>query len=368
MRLEKNKYQRPNTFVQILAILFLMIGSGCLEEIELPIPKGFQQSIFIDAKVVAGNPAVFSMQLGQLFTFTSDSRGSINARDALLTDSDGNEMIIKQTGTGIYYYEFQEDDPVQIEVGKSYQVRVGTFDGRDFESTFEPLLPVPRIENVRVEKIGESQTLPNQTVRIDTIMRYTLDTDLTAPGEAGRSYLRWESDRVARITDTPITLGSESKTCYVSSRLGVLTNRIFDGPRQSSSRLDDHVVLDDPIGPFYAQGLYYTVIQESLSEGAYEYWQSVREVSEEVGDIFGSPPGKIKSNFVNVTNPEDEVFGYFYATQQDTARIFVLPQSVASRCPSPNMVNPDGSCRDRLCCDCTSVENSSALRPSFWIE
>lgn len=352
--------------IALIALSLTLFGGGCLDQIDLPIPEGFQQSIFIDGKVVLGSPSIFTMQIGQLFTFTSDSRGSINARDALLMDSDGNQMVIGQSGTGRYYYEFQDDDPVKIEEGKSYMVRVGLFDGREFESTFEPLLPVPSIGDVSAQKVETTSILPDQTMRIDTFFQYTINTDLQTMGNSEKSFLRWESARVARITDAPISLGQEQQTCYVANRLGVLTNRIFGGPRQNIDQLISHLVYEERIDAFYGEGLYYTVVQESLSEAAYDYWDSVRQVSEEVGDIFGSPPGKIKSNFVNINDASDEAFGFFYATQHDTARLYIEPQSVDNRCPSPNQVNPDGSCRDALCCNCAAV--ASTVKPSFWTE
>ncbi len=374
---KKKNYHKRNRSLQtssarnaVFTFLSVMFFS-CLDQIELEIPKGFKESVVIDGKIVLGEPSVFILQVGQLFSFTSDSRGRINAKDAILTDEDGNQMAISQRGTGLYYYEFKPDDPVKILPGKSYKLNIGTFDGREFESTFEPITPVPIIEEIRAEKIEKSVFVDDATTRTDTFIRYSIDTDLHADGSSEKSYLRWEVMRVAKITDAPLTSDITPKLCYVSSNLDVLDNKIFDGPGQTSNRLDNHILVDEDIGPFYGEGLYLTVVQESLSESAFRYWESVKLVSEQEGDLFGSPPGKIKSNFRNLNDEEDEAFGFFYLTRHDTARIFISPEFAGNppvRCQPPTPQNDDGSCADPLCCDCLIQENSTTTKPHYWVE
>ena len=351
-----------------LAFILIFI-SGCLEPIELDIPKGFQQTIILEGKIVKGEPSTFELRVSQLFSFTAESRGSINARDAIIIDDAGNEMTIKATGQGIYFYEFTDIDPIKIDFGRSYKIRIGTFDGREFESAFEPLAPVPEINNLKLEKIEKEIIFPDQTTRLDTFIRYKVDTDLIPTNSNEKSRLRWELQNVYRVTDVAI-FDDEPKTCYLSSDLDVPSIKILNGSIQASNSIEDFVLYDELISPNFAEGLYFTAIQESLSESAFEYWERVKAVVDREGDIFADPPGKVKSNFVNINDPDDEAFGYFYVTQQDTARVFVSPEfagNPSNRCPSMNMFNPDGSCADLLCCDCLTDPTSTTIKPDFWI-
>ena len=360
-------------FKYLLTFTILAVG-GCLDQIELDIPKGFRESVIIEGRIVKANPSIFELKVRLLFSFTQESRARINTKDAILTDESGNQMIIKPRGQGLYIYQFKDDDPIKITEGKSYKVSLQTFDGRTFESELEPLSQPTKVESLKVKKIEKELVfIPDQSIILDTIMRYSLDTKLVPPGSDERIFLRWQVQQIAKVTDSPID-GSPSQVCYVTNALDVITTKIFNGPAQKADRLDDYVILDAPITTYYGEGLYLEVIQESLSETAYEYWKSIKDTYEREGNIFVDPPGKLKSNFVNIEDPNDETFGFFYVTQQDTARVYVSPALAGfpkTRCPSPRLICPDGiRCCDPLCCDCETALNeiTTLVKPHYWID
>ena len=90
--------------------------------------------------------------------------------------------------------------------------------------------------------------------------------------------------------------------------------------------------------------------------------------------MFEAPAGRIRSNFQPIDeNSKDEVFGYFYATQEDTTRIFVDPSLAdfpAMFCPGPPTPQPFGArCLPRFpCCDCLLEQGSTLQKPDFWEE
>ncbi len=360
-----------NKYLGYFFSLILIVFSGCLEPIELDIPKGFQESLIIEGKIVKGEPSTFELYVSQLFNFTPESGGRINARDAIIMDEDGNEMEIDPVGQGVYFYEFTEEDPIKIEFGQSYKVQIGTFDGRVFESTFEPLLPGPEIANLRFEKIEKESLLPDQSIRIDSFIQFRIDTDLSAPGMTEKSYLKWDLQRVYQVTDFPIPADRDRRVCYISENVDVTNIRIFNGPGQAGDRLNNFELVDERLSRKFGEGYYFIVVQESLSEAAYNYWDNNKKVVEREGDIFADPAGKVKSNFVNLTDPNEEAFGYFYATFQDTVRAYISPEFAGNQpspCPSPGQVNEVGMCIDNLCCNCASLPNSVTVKPYFWID
>ena len=83
--------------------------------------------------------------------------------------------------------------------------------------------------------------------------------------------------------------------------------------------------------------------------------------------MFDPPAGRITGNIVNLTNPETTVFGYFYATEQDTVVEFV----------EPDFDTQDFFClRDfsgmppETCADCAIWANTgdevTIMRPDEW--
>lgn len=349
--------------------LTTVLAIGCLDPIELDIPKGSDDAIVINAKLVLGEQATFTLELTRLFSFTVESRARIIAREVKVFDEQGNEMIIKPFADGFYNYPFKETDPIKIELGNKYKMSLELFDGRIFESSFEPLLDVPKIKKIYFDTLEKSFILPDQTTRTGRFISYSVDTELSLPGEEEKSAIRWELRKTYKVTDTPISSKIMQKTCYVDEKAGVFDILIINGKGQTRTSLDNYYLYDENITSAYGEGLYFTIIQESLSPSAYEYWEKVKNISERKDNIYSDPPGKVSSNYINI-NGDDEAYGFFYVTKQDTARVYIDPEFVkppSTRCPSPNLFCMDGGCCDLLCCDCIAVDNSDTTKPNFWI-
>jgi len=105
-----------------------------------------------------------------------------------------------------------------------------------------------------------------------------------------------------------------------------------------------------------------------LSQGAFEYLEQIKTITDLSGNFFEDPPGKIIGNFQNINDPDEEVFGYFYATQTDTVRSFVSTTDYEARpeCPGTGAVNDPSI--SRKCFDCLLEINSTTTKPDYWIE
>lgn len=351
------------------ALLFLM---SCLDTIDLEIPKGFDDALVIQGALVKGKPSVVNVSVTRLFDFTPESLMRVNVREVFLSDEAGNTVEIERTGTGTYRLEFREGDAMAIEDNKSYKVSVLTFDGRQYESSLETLLPVPPASSLLLDPIEKELVFSDgRTAAVDSFARLSITTS-TAVSDTGQPLaLKWDLRRVFKITDTPFQSGIEQKTCYIIEDIDVPTVRVFDGKSISGSRLEEYVLYDQRFNYYLAEGMYFEVIQSSLTDGAYDYWRQISEVSEREGNMFEPPVGKIVTNFNNINDPDEEVFGYFYATSTDTARLYVAPSFAdfpQAYCPPPMLITQDGRCAEPLCCDCLSIDRSTASRPEFWVE
>ncbi len=85
--------------------------------------------------------------------------------------------------------------------------------------------------------------------------------------------------------------------------------------------------------------------------------------------MFESPAGKIQSNFANIDDPEDEVFGFFFVS--DTAAIHLsidstVVGSMGRFCPPNVPPPPGGGCPVLICYDCLTSDGASTVRPSLW--
>ncbi|MFH1936738.1 MAG: DUF4249 family protein, partial [Bacteroidota bacterium] len=71
-------------------------------------------------------------------------------------------------------------------------------------------------------------------------------------------------------------------------------------------------------------GILYSILvrQLALSEGAYNYWEQLRINSNEQGGLYEKQPFAIKGNLLNMSYPEKDVLGYFYAVSESSRRYF----------------------------------------------
>jgi hypothetical protein len=132
------------------------------------------------------------------------------------------------------------------------------------------------------------------------------------------------------------------------------------------------------------------VRQLALSDGAYYYWEELRINSNEQGGLYEKQPFAIKGNVVNVSNPEKDVLGYFYAASESSRRYFYqdiegLVLDYGSECyesslgrfgwreyfpreyPIYYFYNESGYLRilNVYCVDCR-CQGGTTIKPDFW--
>lgn len=355
-----------------VVVLLLGVAWSCLDEIELGVPKGTEETIVIQGQVVKGNPSRISVTVSRLFDFTASSVQLVNVRTVLLRDDLGNQLDIPSTDLGIYEMRLSANDArFQIEEGKSYQLVVSTFDGRTYASTFESMEPLIKADSISVKKIAKEVPDGNDGFIERDFFQYDIYTGLGKFETQEQPYLRWVLERTYRLTDGSAFIQAEPKTCYITQRVNVANIPLMDPGSITADRLDGVTVLEDLVNFFYAEGHYLNVYQQTVSEEVFRYWDNIRNVIERSGNMFEPPAGKITSNFENIDDPNDEAFGYFFVAQQDTVRIYVSPELAGSPgrlCPPPNEMSQSGECPSGVCCDCLTEEVSTLRKPPFWVE
>jgi hypothetical protein len=362
-----------NQFTITSLLVGLLFLTSCLDPIDLKIPKGFEETLIFQGVLVKGNPSTFDFNVTRLFDFTAESLARVNVSQVILSDDAGNSVEIERVGTGTYRAEFVPgQSPISIDVGKSYKLNVRTFDGRAYESSFEPLLQVPLIDSLGLEGVQkESVFLDGTTTSLDSFARVNVTTSTTSPNTNTPVALKWDVGRTYKLTDSPIEFGIEQKACYIYEDVDITKIKVFDGESIRGGDLESRQIFDQLFDFHISEGMYLQVVQSALSPQAFNYFNQVKQVLEREGNMFEAPAGKISTNFFNTQDPDEEVYGYFYTTTTDTARIYISPEFAnfpGGRCPPPFPVNPDGSCGDITCCNCLDADDSTVLRPAYWVE
>ena len=345
-----------------LVFLFL---PGCVDQIDLDPPSGLTEAIVIQGRAVLGDNSRVELRVSRLFDFSAESRLSLNVKDVVFFDDQGNEMALEPVNQGEYNTPILPSSPIQLEVGRSYGIRMATFDNRSYESSLDILNDNNPIGSVRFAHKEELEANPIgdvvSTTKVETFVNTTL-----SPGSNG---LLWELDQTYQLTDTPPE--GDPKTCYITSPVTVNKLPILRASLESgASNIENNSVAVQPIDFRMAEGMNITVRQFSLSQGAAEYWDNAAVLVEREGDLFDDPVGLLPSNFVNPNDANDEVFGYFFSTKEQISYARVpnsLVTDAVNACPPPPRMEPGGT---TICDDCLAGpnNNSTLIRPLFWIE
>lgn len=369
-------FSKKKVMVRILTMgLFVLTSTflvvSCLDRIDITVPPSGQEQFVIQGKMIIGSPTRIQVRISRLFDFTANTRSPIKARWVRLYDEDGNYLEMEDAAEGNYVLTIPENNPeFPARLNRAYYIELATFDNRTFRSEMERGMPVPRADRLTYERVflpaydAQGRVVPMEHVQ------YRLSTPLTADENSPRTYLNWLPEWTFKVNDSPYQAHVQQKVCYITESLAVTSFNSLDPNVLSQNYLEGQVIYESLILRKYAEGLYFTVIQESLSETAYEYYRQIGQNTERGGNVFDEPPGSVVSNIRNIEDDKDKAFGFFYVTQQDTVRTYVNPQSIGSPpnyCPpAGGIVNQSGNCADLICCDCLSVPNSTTVVPDYW--
>ena len=343
----------------------LLLCTSCLDQIDLPVDPGFEETIIIEGKIVKSQPSRVLVSIRRLFDFAPDSRKSLFAPEILVRDDSGNSFPLQLTAAETYTAEIPENHPsFKVDYYKSYQIDAQLSDGRRFVSEFEQLLPVPRITDIRA--IRSQKYVPDriQEFALDDFVKFLITTPLHNDAQPGNIRLRWEFERTFALTDNPPPyLPDFRKTCYITEIAGLFNPQAFDGSFLTTNVLEEHPLIEEQVNHHFAEGYVLHTYQESLTESAFQYWEEVRGSVLRTGDMFEAAPGRIRTNLRNIDRPDNRIGGFFYATEVDTLRVYVDPSFVDF---------PDTLCIPPLpfppieCVDCLLAPRSTLVKPGYW--
>ncbi len=348
-------------------ILFtiLLVSTSCLDQIDLPVDPGFDETIIIEGKIIKSQPSRIIVTIRRLFDFAPDSRKSLFAPEILVRDEAGNSLPLQLTAAETYTAEVPANHPsFKVNYYKSYQIDAKLSDGRHFVSELEQLLPVPRISEIQA--VRSQKFVPDriQDFVLEDFVKFMITTPLHNDRLLDNIRLRWEFERTFALTDNPPPfLPAFRKTCYITEIASLFNPQSLDGSVLTTRELANYPLIEEQVNHHFAEGYVLHTYQESLTETAFQYWEEVRNSVLRTGDMFEAAPGRIHTNVVNVDRPDNSIGGFFYATEIDTIRIYVDPSFVDF---------PDTLCIPVLpfppieCGNCLLAPRSTIVKPNYW--
>jgi len=396
------KFKITYKFYCILLLICLIFNS-CTE------PYILETNTYEEALVVE---ATITNELKkQEITLTKSSRFEDKETK---TESGANVFITDNAGN---HYDFEEEDgkyvsteEFQAVLGREYRLNINTLDGRTFESSIERLTNINPMQKVTAT-VEPKDSLRGVAIRVNSF----------DPNNQSK-YYRYEYEETYKIVapkwvDTKAVLNDDGSISFIPNRTDI---KICYSNKKSTELLleNTNIQNEDRVNflvRFISDQNYiittrYSILVKQYVESlaAYNYYKTLKKISDSGSLLSPNQPGILLGNIKAVSNPNSKIIGYFDVASVSTERIYfnyndLFPNEpappyytdcvefcyanceiFAGQCPCTHDTKPgvtEDLATDAVryfiqneryfwvytpCGDCTSF--SSNIKPPFWID
>jgi hypothetical protein len=314
-----------NRSINILAILGMTLLVTCIKSFE-PVINSNARNKYVVSGRVTNTEGWQVVQVSLSSPIESPEYIPVASCQVTILDDKGNIFAMEEYEPGLYHLWM---DKQYLVPGTSYQVKVSTPDGEELESGFDQMPISPPIDSIyyHIEDIPTSKPGVNNRV-----MQFYVD--LNAIGDYSQYYQweiveTWEYEAALPVEYYYDGTFHEVKPHDYTNKVCWITQSVKNVFTVSTKNLSQNIYTQYPLQTIDGTNssrlgiMYSTLVRQlALSEGAYNYWDKLRINSNEQGGLYEKQPLAIKGNLVNVSNPDKDVLGYFYAVSETSCRYF----------------------------------------------
>lgn len=345
-----------------LSLLFLIgLSTQCITEFDPELTE-VNSKVVVDG-LITDQPGPYQVRLTYSASYnnTEAFAGSPAQAKVYIKSDGGEEELLTYTSNGFFT---TQATGIQGTVGRQYWLTIILPDGKTYESTPELLQEAPAIDSVYTEY---------QELNVGFLRgKFKVFLDTSDPGDSP-NYYRWSwthyiTELICGFTyefQSPFTVRVPwgcCEPCWTKFKcvgcINIGSDKFLNGRKMARQYIAD--VPYNSLEPYFL-----LVEQQSLSKGAYEYWQQIRNQVSNTGGAFDTPPIAIKGNLKNINEPDEQVLGYFGASSIQFKPHYIDRRSIG-KVPfgQPKAVQTP----QRFCKPCLESFFNTAKRPPGWID
>ena len=313
----------------VILLLTLLFGlTSCVDKF-LPEINNYENLLVVDGLLTNGD------EPGEVkLSFSSSVNNAelipVTGGELYIVDEEQVEVPLTEMDPGVYKFL---DPSFRAQAGSSYQLHLLLPNGRRYESDICQLNAPSPIDSVY--GLVETQELLNYNHPIQGIQFYidnhsdNKDTcyylwDLTKTFEYCASFtldFTWEGAFI------PYPNPDSLRTCWLTKQV----SNIFTF---STKNLDNPVITRFPLNYVSTESkelsVKYSLMvkQLSISEEAFVFWDALRQLNIEQGNLYSQQPIQIRGNVKNINNSDETVLGFFTVAGVTEKRIFMTRQEL----------------------------------------
>lgn len=306
-----------------LIIFIVLIFFGCREEFWPEINK-YDNLLVVDG-TITNQPGPYTIRLSTSSLVQDASFDPYSGAVVKITDHLGTEEVLEEVEPGIYQ---TSPTGTQGKVGNRYKLLIYTPDEKVYESSYSELLEPVGIDSIYA--VIESQPTPDPEFYYWGYQFY-VDTDMANNDSVNflwrlKATYEYHSDFKTRYYYDgqlkPFPDYDSLWRCWTDD----VVNSNFTA---SVANLSEPIIKAYPLIYVNTEtrklSVRYSleISQYSIDDQAHKYFEQIKNINDEQGNLYTTLPFQVKGNIRNANNESEPVLGYFLAGGKSVKRIFV---------------------------------------------
>lgn len=363
--------------LRLVGLLFVILGfNSCVEQIEFELEKTERerlivsgtltnlnepQVVFLSETTSQARKPLLADEENRIFTLNDRPRPVQGAQVTLVSEN-GPSWFYRESKPG--RYELNGFNGSSVSGGFHLEISVGNRVYRSKSQSFAEAIGKDNLsfsfERTRLEDNPDAAQV-------------LIQTEVTLPEQVGDYYLRWIVDEAYYwdLTFFPNPFNVPPPPCIVfgfpdPERITLVNGDLLNRPGGKSTQIVAKRLVDQS----FLSRHFFNVRQLSIAKESYDYWRRVRELVNNTGSVFDSPPAPIQGNLYNVNDPDEVVLGYFEVATAKVSRIYTtfadVPFFLEKGCEYQPSRRRDQY--DPRCLSCNVFPDSQMFFPEWWFD
>ncbi len=328
---------------------------SCIDPIDISVKDDGSRLVVFAEITTEAEP--YYIDLSRTSNYDANNNPKVSGAIVSVVNSENDEFIFTEQKPGVY-----SSCPAEFvaEVGQTYQLKIHTADEKVYESEIETMRPTGTIDSLYYE-VYDRPTMIGDVIRPEKGLRFFCDFKDNPEEE----YCRVDWEGTYKFQASPYD--TENTYCWNTEFSKFDINLYND--RYSNNSLNRNFEITFLKNGFrFKEDYSFKVKLKSMSEGGYRFWNLIKQQYENDGSIFAALPAQINSNIKCISDPNEKVLGYFFASAVAFQRIrissYAIPGTVTSSLPCVKFRPTDPL--QEYCYDCSKFENSVNEAPVYW--
>ncbi len=336
----------------IISMLAIFGLGSCIDEINIEVEE--KRNILVVEGFITSEYGPHRIRLSKSARYASILEDQVvresNAR-VWLRNEIGDQVFLEEGIAGTYW----TPENFKAKVGSEYTLSITLANGERYISTKEKIVPVPKLDSIVVAWKKQPSL---SDIQFDS--GFEIFAQWNDPEEEANFY-SWKTSGIYKMNTRPDLfriMGALApkgccRECFIYEPIDDLV--IFKDNLTNGNRITQKVAYIDDDGGRFLHKYMVVLEQRSLTKSAYQFLELLNNQLNIKGNIFDPPPATIGTNIINLDNPDEEVIGYFGASDISRDSILIFNDEVIEKQPE-RKVNDD----------CRVLNGATVEVPPFW--